>query len=73
MLTMGGHMHEMQDVAARLVPAHQAGGAAPYYLAANKRLLHDVACGSDVPAAALALEGSALARAWTSVVSFGAT
>ena len=72
-LTMGGHMHEMQGVTARLVPAHRAQGAAPYYLAANKRLLHDVACGSDVPAAALALEGSALARAWASMKSFGAT
>ncbi len=64
-LTMGGHMHEIEGVVARLVPAHQARGVAPYYLAANKRLLHDVACGSAVPAAALALEGSALARAWT--------
>ena len=64
-LTMGGHMHEMRGVTARLVPARQAPGAAPYYLAADKRLLHDVACGSDVPVAALALEGSALARAWT--------
>jgi len=73
-LTMGGHMHEMQDVVARLVPAQQALGAAPYYLAANKRLLYDVACGSDVPAAALALEGSALARAWTPMQqSFGTT
>ena len=42
-LAMGGHMHEMQGVAARLVPAAQAQGAAPYYLAANKQLLHDVA------------------------------
>jgi predicted homoserine dehydrogenase-like protein len=63
-LTMGGHMHEMQDVTARLVPAQQALDAAPYYLAANKRLLRDVACGDYIPAAALALEGSALARAW---------
>lgn len=63
-LAMGGHMHEMRGVAARLVPAAQAQGAAPYYLAANKQLLHDVAVGTDVPVAALALEGSALARAW---------
>jgi predicted homoserine dehydrogenase-like protein len=68
-LTMGGHMHEIEGVQARLVPAPQARDAAPYYLAANKRLLHDVARGSDVPAAALALEGSALAGAWTAMQS----
>jgi predicted homoserine dehydrogenase-like protein len=62
-LAMGGHMHEIQGVTARLLPTPRARGAAPYYLAANKRLLQDVACGNDVPAAALSLEGSALARA----------
>jgi predicted homoserine dehydrogenase-like protein len=62
-LAMGGHMHEIQGVTARLLPTPRARGAAPYYLAANKRLLQDVACGTDVPAAALSLEGSALARA----------
>jgi len=70
-LAMGGHMHEIQGVAPRLVPAREAQGAAPYYLAANKRLLHDVACGTDVPAAALALEGSALARAWALMKTAG--
>ena len=54
-------------------PRAQAQGAAPYYLAANKRLLRDVACGSDVPAAALALEGSALARAWTPMMTADVT
>jgi predicted homoserine dehydrogenase-like protein len=63
-LAMGGHMHEMEGVAARLVPARQAQGAAPYYLAANRTLARDVPCGTDIPAAALALEGSALAHAW---------
>ena len=63
-LAMGGHMHEIQGVAARLVPAQQAQDAAPYYLAANKRLVRDVPCGTAVPAAALALEDSALSRAW---------
>lgn len=63
-LAMGGHMHEMAGVAARLVPAGRAQGAAPYYLAANKTLARDVPRGTDIPAAALALEGSALARAW---------
>ena len=63
-LAMGGHMHEMEGVAARLVPARQAQGAAPYYLAASKTLARDVPRGADIPVAALALEGSALARAW---------
>jgi predicted homoserine dehydrogenase-like protein len=63
-LAMGGHMHEMEGVAARLVPARQAQGAAPYYLAANRTLARDVPCGTDIPAAALSLEGSALAHAW---------
>jgi predicted homoserine dehydrogenase-like protein len=63
-LAMGGHMHEMEGVAARLVPAGRAQGAAPYYLAAGKTLARDVPCGTDIPVAALALEGSALAGAW---------
>jgi predicted homoserine dehydrogenase-like protein len=63
-LAMGGHMHEMEGVTARLVPAQAARGAAPYYLAANRTLARDVPRGTDIPAAALALEGSALARAW---------
>lgn len=66
-LAMGGHMHEIQGAAARLVRTGQAQGAAPYYLAANKRLLHDVPCGTDIPTAALALDGSALARAWATL------
>lgn len=72
-LAMGGHMHEIEGVSARLVTMHQDSDAAPYYLAANRRLLHDVARGTDVPAAALALEGSPLARAWTHTKSLGAT
>jgi predicted homoserine dehydrogenase-like protein len=68
-LAMGGHMHEMQGVAARLVGAAQAPDAAPYYLAANKRLLRDVPRGSYIPAAALELEGSALARGWNQMRS----
>jgi predicted homoserine dehydrogenase-like protein len=68
-LAMGGHMHEIQGVAARLLLEQQARVAAPYYLAANKRLLYDVPCGNDVPAAALALDNSALARAWLQMTS----
>ncbi len=68
-LAMGGHMHEMQGVAARLVGAQGAQDSAPYYLAANKRLLRDVPRGADIPAAALALDGSALASAWAQMKS----
>jgi predicted homoserine dehydrogenase-like protein len=64
LLAMGGHMHEMEGVAARLVPSGRARGIAPYYLAANKRLSRDVPRGTDVPASALLLDDSALARAW---------
>jgi hypothetical protein len=41
-----------------------ANGAAPFYLAANKRLLADVKEGELVPLDALDLEGSALHEAW---------
>lgn len=72
-LAMGGHMHEMEGVSARLLPMRQAAGAAPYYLAANRRLLRDVPRGGDVPTSALALDGSALARAWAQTTSPGAS
>jgi hypothetical protein len=39
-------------------------GAAPFYLAANKRLVADVKAGELVPLAALDLQGSALYEAW---------
>jgi predicted homoserine dehydrogenase-like protein len=68
-LAMGGHFHEIQGVDARLVPAQQAQGAAPYYLVANKHLVRDVASGTDIPVAALALEGSELYRAWQQMTS----
>jgi len=71
-LAMGGHMHEIEGVQARLVPARQTQDAAPYYLAANRRLVRDVARGTDVPQAALALDGSALARAWAQMKIFDA-
>jgi predicted homoserine dehydrogenase-like protein len=68
-LAMGGHMHEIDGVVARLLPATAGKGAAPYYLAADKRLLRDVACGTDVPVAALALDDSSLFRAWSRMMS----
>lgn len=64
LLAMGGHMHDIECAVARLVPARQAGPAAPYYLAANKRLTRPVATGESIPVSALDLDGSALYRAW---------
>jgi predicted homoserine dehydrogenase-like protein len=65
-LTMGGHHHTIQGAKALLVETSkaEASGAAPFYLAANKRLLADVKEGSLVPVDALDLEGSALYEAW---------
>ncbi|MDR5822155.1 homoserine dehydrogenase [Caballeronia sp. LZ043] len=63
-LTMGGHHHTIEGATPLLVDTAKAGGAAPFYLAANKRLLADVAKGEQVPLAALDLDGSALYAAW---------
>ncbi|SAK51701.1 hypothetical protein AWB78_01145 [Caballeronia calidae] len=63
-LAMGGHHHTIEGATPLLVDRAKAGRAAPFYLAANKRLLADVAKGELVPLAALDLEGSALYRAW---------
>lgn len=63
-LAMGGHHHTIEGTTPQLVDRAKAGRAAPFYLAANKRLLADVARGDLVPLAALDLEGSALYRAW---------
>ena len=67
-LTMSGHMHDIDAVSPRLIPAEQAGGLAPYYLAANKRLKDAVAEGEDITIASLDLEDSALYRAWQQLV-----
>ena len=63
-LAMGGHMHDIESVSPRLVPARQASGLAPYYLAADKRLARAVRAGEDIAVEALDLTGSALYRAW---------
>jgi predicted homoserine dehydrogenase-like protein len=63
-LAMGGHHHTIDGMAARLVPAAEARGVAPFYLAANKRLRADVARGQAVTIDMLELDGSALYRAW---------
>ncbi|MFM0323426.1 NAD(P)H-dependent oxidoreductase [Caballeronia glebae] len=63
-LAMGGHHHTIEGATPLLVDSAKAGRAAPFYLAANKRLLADVAKGDLVPLAALDLDGSALYGAW---------
>jgi predicted homoserine dehydrogenase-like protein len=63
-LLMGGHQHCIADMTPLLVPSAAADGKAPFYLAANKRLLVDVAQGTDVTIAMLELDGSALYDAW---------
>ncbi|MCQ4160308.1 homoserine dehydrogenase [Roseomonas sp. GC11] len=61
-LQMGGHHHVMTDCTALLLPAAEAAGLAPFYLAANKRLRRDVARGALVTEADLMLEDSFLQR-----------
>jgi predicted homoserine dehydrogenase-like protein len=63
-LAMSGHGHQIDGTVALLLRHGEAKGLAPYYLAANKRLIQDVAAGSIVPLSALDLEGSALYAAW---------
>jgi predicted homoserine dehydrogenase-like protein len=63
-LGMGGHHHVIDGATALLIDHSKAGNAAPFYLAANKRLIADVPKGSLVPLDALELAGSALYEAW---------
>lgn len=63
-LAMGGHHHTIEGATPLLLDGSLAGDAAPFYLAANKRLVADIAQGELVPLAALDLEGSALHAAW---------
>ncbi|WP_043830041.1 NAD(P)H-dependent oxidoreductase [Muricoccus aerilatus] len=60
MLHMGGHHHVMQDCTALLLPAAEAAGLAPFYLAANKRLRTDVPRGGLIAEDAVDLDGSLL-------------
>jgi len=68
-LAMAGHMHEIDGVDARLLPASDAAGAAPYYLAANRRLARSVTAGEVIGVDALELRDSALNRAWNEMNS----
>jgi hypothetical protein len=61
---MGGHHHAIDGVTPLLVERARAVEAAPFYLAANKRLVADVTKGELVPLTALDLGGSALHAAW---------
>jgi predicted homoserine dehydrogenase-like protein len=63
-LAMGGHHHTIVGMAPSLVPTAEAGGLAPFYLAANKRLRADVARGQAVAIDMLELDGSVLYDAW---------
>jgi predicted homoserine dehydrogenase-like protein len=49
-LTMGGHHHSIADVGAEMRPAGPLAGeqAAPFYLAADRKLLRDVSAGDAV-------------------------
>jgi predicted homoserine dehydrogenase-like protein len=49
-LAMGGHHHNIDGIAAELRPAHPlaAGTPAPFYLAANRRLVRDIAAGAAI-------------------------
>ncbi|MET0350473.1 MAG: homoserine dehydrogenase, partial [Rhizobacter sp.] len=50
LLEMGGHHHSIDGTAAELVPAAPlgAGVPVPFYLAANRRLVRDVAAGQAI-------------------------
>ena len=59
-LEMGGHHHVMTGCTALLLPAAEAEGLAPYYLAAHKRLRAAVPRGALIREDAVDLEGSVL-------------
>jgi predicted homoserine dehydrogenase-like protein len=63
-LVMGGHHHSIVSITPLLVPAAEARGKAPFYLAANKRLRVDVARGADIAIDMLDLDDSVLYEAW---------
>jgi predicted homoserine dehydrogenase-like protein len=59
-LHMGGHHHVMTDCTALLLPAADAQGLAPFYLAANKPLRTDVPRGTLLHEQMIDLDGSLL-------------
>ncbi|WP_091904266.1 NAD(P)H-dependent oxidoreductase [Chitinasiproducens palmae] len=63
-LVMGGHHHTIDGIAPLLRPTAEAHGLAPFYLAANKRLVRDVKQGDVVPIDAVEIGESVLADAW---------
>jgi predicted homoserine dehydrogenase-like protein len=69
MLHMGGHHHDIEGITPLLVPAAEAQGKAPFYLAANKRLLVDVPEGTDISIDMLDLEASVLYEAWRQIAA----
>jgi predicted homoserine dehydrogenase-like protein len=67
LLQMGGHHHVMTDCTALLLPAAEAEGLAPFYLAANKRLRADLPRGALLREDMVDLEGSVMQRIRRSV------
>ncbi len=63
-LAMHGHHHVIDGVAAFLVPASEARGKVPFYLAAGRRLRCDLLKGTDIGADMLEFGQSALYAAW---------
>ena len=57
-LSMGGHHHTIDGVTAELHPAKPlaAGNAVPFYLAANRRLVRDVAAGALITLADIEID-----------------
>ncbi|GAB1582684.1 NAD(P)H-dependent oxidoreductase [Phyllobacterium phragmitis] len=62
LLSASGHHHAIENVSAALVPAGplEAGRPAPFYLAANRRLLRPAKAGSAIRLGDLAMEDSRL-------------
>jgi predicted homoserine dehydrogenase-like protein len=64
-LCMGGHHHSIDGAVPLLLPATAENlGKAPFYLAANKRLLVDVLRGTVITSDMLDLKGSSLFAVW---------
>ena len=67
-LEMGGHHHVMAGCTALLLPAAEAEGLVPFYLAAHKRLRTDVPRGTLLREDMVELEGSLMQQLRRSVV-----
>jgi predicted homoserine dehydrogenase-like protein len=68
LLEMGGHHHVMTGCTALLLPAAEAEGLVPFYLAANKRLRADLPSGSLLREDMVDLEDSLMQQLRRSIV-----